>query len=282
MITDVDYTDPITDNMAVEKTVVFGPFLAIFYNFTYPTSGQSFPLTEAPAGGTLTEFTVSLDTLPTADVVIPIQLTDINGTANSSRLVADVLNAVGVPISQTEVRFTPQNGRIPQRIRVSAKSNAIRESDVTHLVRFRPATGTDTRFTRDPQDVAFTVTDTTNSPVQITASKTTITLAENATTTFTLTPSAAVRQTSATLGLEIVDGNGDVVPLAQATVTATVTFSASSLTAQTVTVRSLNDNLQNGTRNWTVRLKPVVSTDVSFSGVDVADIPLTVTDDELP
>ena len=271
LITDVVYSDPITDNMPVGKTVVFGPLPGIVV--TLPNLLPSLTIKEVADTVTATSatFTVALDTLPTANVTIPLSVVNGNGTVDESQ----------ASLSQAALVFTPQNGNIAQTVTITAKNDGIRESDVVNFVRLSPATSTDTRFNgMDAPDVGVIIKDDdTAGPRGILASKASLSLAEGGSVSFTVRPSSSPTQT-ATMTLDVVDENG-VVITGQVTVASSITFtSANGTTEQTITVTATNDAVAESTRNLTLRLKPLTSADTNYNAVDPADIPLTLLDND--
>ncbi len=279
LITELDYSDPITDNMAIGKTVVFGPFQGINVKLPRGTPATGLVVTEgAPStvagvvDPTKKTFTVALDTLPTANVTIPLEVLDASGVADNSQ----------VTLSAPQIVFTPQDGTQPHTVTISSINNEFREDSAQNIIRLRAATSTDTRFSNmDAQDVTVTITDDDAAKlVQFTVSKTTLSVTENgASVSFTIKPSATAQQT-ATIAVEVVDGSGAIST--KATVSpSTVTFTPSSaLREQTVTVTAPQNNAVDGTLNYFIRLKPVQSADLSFKDIDLADIPLTIIDND--
>lgn len=272
LITDVVYSDPITDNMPVGKTVVFGPLPGILVKL--PGTQTSLLVREgAPQSPTTTAtFTVALDTLPTpGNVTIPLTVVNNTGAEDESQ----------ISVSPAQLVFTPQNAKVPQTVTVTAKNDTIRENDVANFVRLNAATSTDLRFNgMDGTDVAVVISDDDpTGPRGILASKASLSLTEGGSISFTVRPSSAPTQ-NATLSFDVVDAN-DVVVTGQVTVPSSITFTAANGTnAQTITISAPNDAVAESTLNLKLRLKPIVSTDTNFSGVDPADIPLTLLDND--
>lgn len=272
LIANMDYSDPITDHMAVPKSVVFGPLPGI--NVTLPSNLTSLALREgAPATvGTTATFTVVLDTTPTADVRIGLEALNSSGTVDESQFT----------LSSPELIFTPLNAKAPQTVTLTVKDDAIRESDAVYVVRLRPAISTDTRFSgMDAPDVRVTVSDNDpTGPRGILASRSSISLTEGSSVTFTVRPVSAPTQT-ATMALEIVDANGNPAT-GQATLSRTsISFtSANGTNEQSITLTAVNNTIYEDTANYTIRLKPLVSTDTNYSGVDPVDIPVTIIDND--
>ncbi len=272
VIANVDYSDPITDHMAVPKTVVFGPLPGI--NVSLPSNLTSLFVREgvANAAGTTATFTVALDTAPTADVRVGLEMLNSSGTVDESQL----------SLSSAELLFTPLNAKAPQTITLAVKDDAIRESDAVYVVRVRPAISTDTRFAgMDAGDVRVTVADNDPAgPRGILASRASISLTEGSSVTFTVRPVSAPTQT-ATMAVEIVDANGNPAT-GQATLSRTsISFtSANGTNEQSITITAVNNAVLEDTAGFTIRLKPLVSTDTNYTGVDPADIPVTIIDND--
>lgn len=272
LISDVVYSDPITDNLPVGKTVVFGPLSGLLVKL--PGTQTSLLVREGAIGSptTTTTFTVALDTLPTGNVTIPLSVINNTGAVDESQ----------VSISASQLVFTPQNATVPQTVTITAKNDLIRETDVVNFVRMSAATSTDTRFNAMAgTDIAVVISDDDpTGPRGILASKATLSVTEGGSSvSFTVRPSSGPTQNS-TMAIEVVDGNG-VVVTGQVNVPSEVVFtSAGGTNAQTITVTPVNDQIAEGTLNLTLRLKPIVSADTNYSGVDPADIPLTLIDND--
>ena len=276
LITDVDYSDPITDNMAIAKQVVFGPFSGIVVKLPPNTPSGGLVVTEAaPVGADFpaqakATFTVALDTLPTANVVIPLEVLNSSSVVDNSQ----------VTLSASELVFTPQNGTIAQTVTITAKNNDAREESVQQVVRLKPATSTDARFNNtDAPDIPVTILDE-DAKVGIVVSRTSIALTEGANVSFTLTPSVATRQ-DALMEMDVVDSNGAVVTGQVTIAPSTVTFTASGgVTPKTVVITAVNDTVAEALANYTLRLKAITSNDLTYKDVDLADLPLTITDND--
>jgi cyclophilin family peptidyl-prolyl cis-trans isomerase len=267
VIAELVYSDPITDHMKVPKIVPFGPLTGILTrkpaNFSIREDG-------ANNQGTTTFF-VKLDTLPTSNVTIPLDIT-MNGAVNTSRAVLD----------KQELVFTPANGTTEQAVTVTAKDDGLQNSTNTLVVRLKPATSTDPRFSgMDATDLNLPIADF---PRNVVVTPTSLTVKEGSTVkTFTVRlqsqPDAAV-----VVPLEIVDANGNPNTSRATLDKAMLNFSTTNgTTAQTVTVTAVNDELDNGDANFTIRVKPALSSsssDESYNGRDGADIALVVQDND--
>ena len=104
-----------------------------------PTSG----LTTTESGGTDT-FTVVLDTLPTADVVIGLSSSDTTeGT-----------------VSPTSLTFTSENGTTPQTVTATGVNDAVVDGNVAYTIVTAAATSDDLAYSGlDASDVSVTNTD---------------------------------------------------------------------------------------------------------------------------
>ena len=104
-----------------------------------PTPGST--TTEAGGGAS---FTVVLSAAPTANVTIPISVSD----ATEGR------------VSVASLVFTPTNWSTPQTVQVTGVDDSIDDGDIAYNVVLGAATSTDSRYTGfNPPDVAFTNTD---------------------------------------------------------------------------------------------------------------------------
>lgn len=137
------YSDPLADQMPIERTVVFGPYDP----FIVTPAG----LTVKEAGGpdATRTFTVKLAVQPRTNVVIPLAL---NTDAQ-----------LRITIDQTALTFTPANWNVEQTVTVTAKDDTD-TADQIAIVQLQPADAssgtTDIRFDGlDPIDVRVSVID---------------------------------------------------------------------------------------------------------------------------
>ena len=131
LITQLDYNDPLTDHMAVPKTVVFGPLNGIVVS---PTSLRVKEGTTNNTQQTAT-FSVQLDTPPTQTVTIPIEIQNSSGLPNSSR----------ATLNFSQVVFNAGD-TAAKTVTVTAVDDATRNGTGNFTIVLKPATSTDTRF----------------------------------------------------------------------------------------------------------------------------------------
>ncbi len=269
IIAEMVYSDPITDKMKVPKIVPFGPLTGII---TRKNTTPAFTIREdgTNSQGSATFF-VRLDTAPTANVTIPLDITQ-SGTVNTSR----------ATLSTNHLVFTPQNGTTEQAVTITAIDDGILNSVKDLVVRLKAATSTDPRFNNmDAVDVTVPIVDF---PRNVVVTPTSLTAKEGlAAQTFKVRlqtlPDAIV-----TVPLELVNGSGNP-DNSRATLSAqTLTFTpANGTTDQTVTVTAIDDAIVNGNANFTIRVGPAVSTSTSstsYNGRDAADVALVVQDND--
>jgi uncharacterized delta-60 repeat protein len=111
-----------------------------------PTSG----LITTEVGGQAT-FTVSLDTQPSADVIIPVSSSDITeGT-----------------VSTDSLTFTADNWNVPQTVTITGADDVLADGNIAYTIVLGAASSTDARYSGlDPIDVSVTNTDNDVPPTQ--------------------------------------------------------------------------------------------------------------------
>jgi hypothetical protein len=152
VIAQLVYNDPITDNMPVRKAIPFGPLNGIVVSSPQFISGPVLSVKEGAAGATETKavFRVKLDTLPTSDVKIPLEIVNGNGTVDTSRATLD----------KAQLIFTSAFGTTEQTVVVTAKDDMIKNGSANFLIRLKAAESTDLRFNgMDGQDISLQVLD---------------------------------------------------------------------------------------------------------------------------
>jgi hypothetical protein len=269
IIAEMAYSDPITDRMKVPKIVPYGPLTGIL---TRKTTNPTFTLREDGSNnqGTAT-FYVRLDTLPTSDVTIPLDITQ-SGVVNTSR----------ATLSTNQLVFTPQNGTTEQAVTLTAIDDGVLNSVNSLVVRLKAATSTDTRFnTMDGPDITVPIVDF---PRNIVVTPTSLTAKEGLAAQTFKVRLQALPDAPVTVPLEIVDANGNVDTSRATLSTGSLTFTTANGTAdQTVTVTAVDDAIVNGNANFTIRVLPAVSASTgseSYNGRDGADVALVVQDND--
>lgn len=270
VIAELDYSDPITDRMKVPKTIPFGPLTGIITR-KIPGADGSFGLDEDPLKNVPTAtFSVKLDTAPTGDVTIPLDVA-INGVANTTR----------ASVNPQQLVFTPSTGTIPQNVTVTVIEDQIQNSTSSVTVRLKAATSTDPRFNKmDGADVGIPIKDF---PRNVVVSPTSLTVTEGTSQVFRVKLQSKPK-VDVVVPLELVNGDGQP-DNSRATIDKTsLTFtSENGTTEQTVTVTPVNDQVVNGNATFTVRVKPAVSTgaaDETYNGRDGADVTIALQDND--
>ncbi|MBX7103317.1 MAG: DUF4347 domain-containing protein [Gemmataceae bacterium] len=220
-----------------------------------PTSG----LTTSEAGGQAT-FTVVLTSQPTADVVIPVS----------------VSNPGEGTVSVTSLTFTAANWNVAQTVTVTGVDDFVADGDIGYTVVVGAASSADGKYNgRDASDVSVTNADNDVAGVVVTP-------------TSGLTTSEAGGQATFTIVLTSQPTADVVIPVAvsnpgEGTVTvSSLTFTAANWNvAQTVTVTGVDDFVADGAIGYTVVLAPATSGDAKYNGRDASDVGVTNTDNDV-
>jgi hypothetical protein len=152
VIAQLAYSDPVTDHMAVPKAIVDGPLDGILVTSPAFVTGAVLTVKEGTVNNTQRTafFKVRLDTPPTADVRIPLEIVNNAGTVDNSRATLD----------KAELIFTPSFGTTDQVVLVTSVDDAAKNGTGTFTIRLKPAISTDPRFNEmDGQDVFLQVLD---------------------------------------------------------------------------------------------------------------------------
>ena len=162
-----------------------------------------------------------------------------------------------------------------QTVTVTGVNDALDDGNIAYTIVTAPATSTDVTYNGvNAADVAVTNTDDDAVGITVTPTTGLTTTEAGGTATFTVVlttqPTADV-----TIGLSSSDTTeGTVLP-------ASLTFTAANWNvAQTVTVTGVNDALDDGNIAYTIVTAPATSTDVTYNGVNAADVAVTNTDDD--
>ena len=219
-----------------------------------PTSG----LVTTESLGTAT-FTIVLNTLPTANVVINLSSSDtLEGT-----------------VSPASVTFSTSNWSTPRPVTVTGVNDAIPvvDGNIAYTIITAAATSDDTNYNGlNAADVSVTNNDNDVAGFTVTPTSGLVTTEALSTATFTIKlntqPAANVR-----INLSSSDtSEGNVSP-------ASVTFSTANWsTTQTVTVTGGNDNVDDGNIAYTIITANASSTDIHYDTLPVADVAVTNTD----
>lgn len=269
IIAEMVYSDPITDKMKVPKTVPFGPLTGII---TRKATTPTFTIREDGAENQGTaKFYVRLDTLPTAEVKIPLDITQ-SGVVNTTR----------AELSTNELTFTPQNGTTEQEVIVTAKDDGLLNSVSNLVIRLKAATSADSRFNKmDAPDIGLPIVDF---PRNVVVTPLSLTVKEGlAAQTFKVRLQTKPDE-PVTVPLEIVDANGNVdvsrATLDKSSLAFTAGSTGNGTTDQIVTVTAIDDSIANGNANFTIRVKPAIGGGTSYNNRDGGDVALTVQDND--
>jgi hypothetical protein len=216
-----------------------------------PASGHT-----TEAGGIVT-FTVVLSSQPSADVLIGLSSSDLTeGT-----------------VSPASLTFTSANWHASQAVTVKGVDDAVDDGDIKYKV-VTTASSADALYGAiDPADVEVTNKDDDGAGVAVSPiSGNTTEAGGTATFSVKLTsqPTANV-----TIPLSSSDlSEGTVSP-------ASLTFTPAAWnTPQTVTVKGVDDQVDDGDVEYSIILAPAASTDPNYNGQNVADVAVVTVDDD--
>ncbi|WP_345261646.1 BspA family leucine-rich repeat surface protein [Marivirga lumbricoides] len=210
--------------------------------------------------GTTDNFNVVLDAQPASDVVISVTSADTGeGT-----------------VSPASLTFTPSNWNTSQMVTITGMDDNIIDGTQTYNVTLSIVDASSDNDFDVLSDQTVSVNNTDDDAPGFTISKTTATTSESgATDDFTVVLNA---QPSSDVVISVTSadtGEGTVLP-------ATLTFtSANWITAQTVTITGINDNLIDGIQNYNVTLSIVdASSDNDFDALSDQTVSVNNTDDD--
>ena len=212
------------------------------------------------AGGQVT-FTVVLSAQPTADVVIPVSVSDTTEAA----------------VSMSSLVFTAANWATPQTVTVTGVNDNVDDGNIGYQVVLGVTASADPVWNGlNPADVSLSNTDDDTAGVTVgTISGTTTTEAGGA-VRFTILlnsePTADV-----TLSFSSSDATeGSVSP-------ASITFTAANWNSPvTVTGTGVDDTIFDGNIPWTLVIGAATSADTLYNGINPTDFALTNLDNEAP
>lgn len=210
--------------------------------------------------GTSVEFSVRLTTAPTADVVIPLSVSD----ATEFRM----------PVASLTI--TPANWQLTRQVAVIGVDDALVDGDITGSVILGPAQSSDAAYSgRDPADVEVTNFD--NDVVRISASPALVDTSENGTTAVFNVSLNAAPNADVSIAVQSSDASEwSVAP-------AMLTFTGGNWqTAQTVTVSGLDDAELDGLQLGSIQVQPALSADPRFNALDAPDVSARNADNDGP
>lgn len=211
---------------------------------------------EASAVGST--FVVFLNTQPTADVTIDLMSTDLTeGT-----------------VAPASVTFTRMNWMTPQTVVVTGVNDSLDDGDIAYQITTSAVRSTDPDYTGlAVSDISAVNVDDDTAQIQVTPTAGLVTTEAGATATFTVRLSSEPTA-SVTLPLVIVDLSEGTVDMAQV-----VLDSQNWSRPITVTVRGVDDNIDDGDVTYTIFTGAASSADSSYSGLNPANISATNRDD---
>ncbi|WP_119070717.1 SBBP repeat-containing protein [Aggregatilinea lenta] len=256
------------------------------------TTGDAASTDTTYNGMTVDNVTLSVTDNDTAGVVVdPTALAVDEGGVQSFnvRLTAQPTQPVTIALSTSNsecaldsgaspVTLTSSNWQTGVFVNVNGVDDDVVDGDQTCTVQTGAVTSGDTNFSGNPADVVVTVhdTDTTGTPGTISPAPTSLTIAEGGSASFNLViGSAPTANVTVSLGL-----TGDTA-CSLGSVTS-VQFTPTGPASQQVTIQVADDFISNpGGRTCTVVTGAATSTDGTYSGVDPANVTVTITDNEV-
>ncbi|MDB9511190.1 DUF4347 domain-containing protein [Kamptonema animale CS-326] len=241
--TDLNYNNVNPDDVAVTNSDDETPGITV-----NPTAGLI-----TGEDGTKANFTVVLNTQPTADVTIELNTDNVaEGTVSTNRLT-----------------FTPAKWNTAQEVTVTGvEDNSIADGDIDYKIVTEPAVSTDASYNLDVADLSITNKDNDTASISITPTATT-----------------AIEGGAA--------GSYDIKLTSQPIAPVTINFTASEINAiepvtfdstnwnvaTTVTVTATDDSKTEGTHTGTIA-HTVTSTDPKYSGTAVQDVKVEIADND--
>jgi CSLREA domain-containing protein len=213
--------------------------------------------TAVAEGGATDTFDVVLTSQPSADVALALN--------PGSQISA----------SPTSLTFTSANWNTAKTVTVSAVDDTVAEGAHTGAVAFTVTTTDPAYKSVAIPDLSVAITDNDMSGIVVSPTSGLVTTEAGGTATFTV-KLATVPTHTVTIGLSSSDTTeGTVSP-------ASLTFQPNdtALAPQTVTVKGVDDSVDDGDIAYTIVTAPTVSEDKTYSGVNPLDVSVTNTDND--
>lgn len=207
-------------------------------------------------GGQAT-FTISLNTMPSANVTIALSSSD----------------TTEVSVSPTSLTFTPTNWNSPQTVTITGVDDFIDDGNIGYTITAQ-VVSSDINFNAlTPYSIS--VTNNNNDSANITINPTAgLTTSENGTTTTFTVVLNTQPTTDVTINIVSSDTMEGTVP------PASLIFTSSNWNnLQTVTITSLDDDIDDGNVEYTI-ISTLSSSDVKYSLLDPPDVSVTNVDDD--
>ena len=212
--------------------------------------------------GADTRFTLILDRQPSANVTVPLSVSD-----NSEATVA--------PAS---IVFTPDNWNAPQLVTITGKNDSIADGDVPYTVITGASVSNDGGYSGfNGDDIALTNLEDGDAVGIVVNPTSGLTTSEaNGSATFTV-KLASQPTANVTISLNSSNvGEGTAAP-------ASLTFSPNNWNQpKTVTVRGVDDNRSDGPIAYTIITAPAASSDPSYAGLNGSDVNVVNSDNDNP
>jgi hypothetical protein len=216
-----------------------------------PTIG----LNTTEAGGTA-NFTVKLNSEPSANVIIGLNSSDPSEGS--------------VPASMT---FTPANWNTAQSVTVTGVDDAMVDGSINYTILTAAASSTDLNYDGlDAADVSVANADNDIAGVSVTPTSGLVTTESGGTASFSIKLNS---QPSANVVIALTSTD-----TSEGTVQALVTFTPSNWdSAQTVTVTGVDDNVLDGSINYSIQTI-ASSSDTLYNAIEVPDVAVSNTDND--
>ncbi|MEP6516960.1 DUF4347 domain-containing protein [Microcoleus vaginatus] len=242
--TDVNYNNLDPEDVTVTNSDNETPGITV-----NPTAGLT-----TGEDGTKANFTVVLNTQPTADVTIGL---------NSD-------NVAEGTVSTNSLTFTPVNWNIAQPVTVTGVEDSIADGDIDYKIVTAATVSTDANYSnKDVADVSITNKDDDTAGISITPTATTATEGG-------ATGNYAIELTSQPIAPVTINFNAP----SEINAIAPVIFDSTNWNvAKTVTVTATNDSKAEGSHSGTIA-HTVTSTDTKYSGTTIQDVNVAITDND--
>ncbi|MEG4988302.1 DUF4347 domain-containing protein, partial [Microcoleus sp. BR0-C5] len=242
--TDVNYNNLDPDDVEVTNSDNETPGITV-----NPTGGLT-----TGEDGTKANFTVVLNTQPTADVTIG--------------LTSD--NVAEGTVSTNSLTFTPANWDTPQPVTVTGVNDSIVDGDIGYKIVTAATVSTDPIYSnKDVADVSLSNKDNDTAGISITPTATTATEGG-------ATGSYELKLTSQPIAPVTINLNAG----SEINAIAPIIFDSTNWNvAKTVTVTATDDSKAEGTHSGTIA-HTVTSTDTKYSGTTIQDVNVAITDND--
>jgi large repetitive protein len=210
--------------------------------------------------GAMATFTVALQSKPGGDVLLDV---------TSSRTTEGL-------VSPATLAFTEVNWNAPQTVTVTGVDDRVADGMQTYVVHVTPnAASVDLAYAMlNEVDVNLSNTDDDSAGITVVAGQALTTTEGGGTASFTI---ALNSQPTSDVSIALSSNDtseGTVGPT-------TLTFTHDNYAApQTVTIKGVNDDMQDGNQPYRILTAPAVSNDAGYSGMDATNVELTNIDDD--